>query len=190
MKTQRKTIRTSRNSLLVTFLGTMSIFSLFIAHPVFGQHNQIVFTENSSTNLTVAYNGPSGGISVVPAGTDSWLVTFPSTMHFGFELDWQEPGDPTLVNDFNIYNPDIGISNTWLVSSEFTLPGGATEDSDQPPDGFTFVGIGSDNLNDDQIDATFNDLEDVAAVPEPATWTAGILAAGAILSSRRRKRTG
>jgi len=187
MKTKQATTRTSRNSLLITFLGAM-IFASLIARPAFGQDHQLVMTENSSLSLTVTYDGSSAGITVVPGSADSWLVTFPTTTHLGFELDWQEPGDPTLVNDFNIYDPDIGISNTWMVSSEFTLPGGATQDSAQPADGHTFAFIGSDFLDDMPIDATFNDVESIGAVPEPATWAAVLLTTGTILSSLWRRR--
>ena len=170
-------------------LLAITISALVMARPLFAQDHQLVMTENSSLSLSVTYDGSSAGITVAPNGADSWLVTFPSTTHLGFELDWQEPGDPTLVNDFNIYPPDIGASNTWVVSSEFMLPGGATHDAMQPPDGHTFIQIGGDFSDLRQIDATFHDVENISSVPEPATWASGFLTATGIVCVVWRKRT-
>ncbi len=165
------------------------LFALFVPGAALAQDHQLVLTENSSGSLSVFYDGPSGGITVAPGAADTWLVTFPSSMRLGIELDWKEPEDPTLVNDFNIFRPDIGISNTWIVSSEFTLPGGPTQDSVQPSDGHTFVMIGSDSLDNMSIDMTFHDLAgDTAAVPEPGGWAAALLTTVAMLCTVRRRR--
>ena len=169
-------------------LSALAMAALSMTQPVFGQDHQLVMTENSPTSLTVLYDGSGAGITVVPGSADSWLVTFPTTTHLGFELDWQEPGNPNQVNDFNIYNPDIGISNTWLVSSEFVLPGGASQDSAQPPDGFKFVSIGGDTRDNLPIDATFHDLAGTAAVPEPDTWAMAAAGTALLVAFHRRQK--
>ncbi len=181
-----QTATKSFHTILIKFLGGM-VFLLLMARPLFGQDHQLVMTENSSSSLTVTYDGSSAGIVVDPFSADSWLVTFPTTTHLGFELDWQEPGNPSLVNDFNIYPPDIGISNTWIVSSEFTLPGGAAQDMLQPSDGFTFTNIGGDLRDETPIDATFHDVA-TDAVPEPATWVSLFTGAAILALLGRRKR--
>ncbi len=189
MKTKHKSLGSylpNPNSIL---LATLSISLAFFSRPVLAQDHQLVLTEISSTSLSVLYDGASAGITVSPNGADSWLVTFPTTTHLGLELDWQEPEDPTLVNDFNIYHPDIGVSNTWIVSSEFTLPGGPTQDSAQPADGHTFAMIGGDFLDNQPIDMTFHDLAaDTAAVPEPGSLLTAMSLAVAVLCTELRRR--
>ena len=145
--------------------------------------------EVTHTDLAVTYDGSTNGITVATIASDAWLVTFPSTTHLGFQLDWQEPENSGLVNDFNIYTPDIGISNTWIVSSEFTLPGGSAQDMLQPPDGHTFTNIGGDLRDQTPIDATFHDFaaDSAAVVPEPATWVS-LFIGGAILALSRKVR--
>ena len=173
-----KTKQTTTTSCDAVIFLCAIICALLMAGSAFAQDHQLVMTENSSSSLSVTYDGSSAGIIVAPFSDDTWLVTFPTTTHLGFELDWQEPTDSSLVNDFNIYPPDIGVSNTWIVSSEFTLPGGAAQDMLQPPDGHTFTNIGGDLRDETPIDATFHDVA-TEAVPEPATWT--LLSVGAML---------
>ena len=189
MKTKPKITRSRSASLRIVLPAILSVLASFVARPLFAQapDHQLVMTENSPSSLTVTYDGSAAGISVVPGAADTWLVTFPTTTHLGFELDWQEPENSGVVNDFNIYPPDIGVSNTWIVSSEFMLPGGAAQDMLQPPDGHTFTDIGGDLRDETPIDVTFHDVA-ADAVPEPATWISLIMGSAMLALMCGRKR--
>ena len=75
------------------------LIGIMAASPAFA--HQLVFTENSSTNLTVTYDGSSSGIRITDLGPDNWIIDlgFPfggATRGAGYP--WFEPGNDNLKN--------------------------------------------------------------------------------------------
>lgn len=137
-----------------------------MTQPVFGvPDHQLVLTENenSSSNLSVTYDGSATGVTVVNLGTDLWTVTFTQQITIATDFfAWQEPGDPTHFNYFNAGNY---IGAVDFVYSDLSWTGSY----DLPPNGFTYIGVGLDHTNPTApvpIDITF---EDGPAVPDTGT---------------------
>jgi hypothetical protein len=133
--------------------------------PVFAQSNQLVLTENSSTSLSVTYNGSTTGILVGLIAPDQWLVALPVTISQpqGFTgLQWFEPENISLFNNVKLF----GSSPTNVL----TVVSDAAVDLSLValPDGRTWpIGVDSSDM---PILATFNDNAATAeSVPEPST---------------------
>jgi hypothetical protein len=131
-------------------------------------NNNIVITENSSTSLTVTYNGSTSGVTVsfLSSGKlgDVWKVTFPSTVSFasvdntGVIALWVEPEDSSQVNA-GFFHPSSNVAFFFSDDSVDTNPTAV-------PNGTTVTDIGTDNSNGGSISATFNDNGDVARAPD------------------------
>jgi hypothetical protein len=113
--------------------------------------DQVIFTENSSTSLTVTLNGNDiTATAVSNTGPDAWTVTLPSTVSFdGGLINWLEPDNSNLANEVS-FVPGFGLT----VNSDFpVLP---------PGSGFSYNNDGDNILNG----ATFFMFKDNAATAE------------------------
>ena len=126
--------------------------------------NSIVITENSSTSLTVTYNGSTSGITITFIESEEWVVFLPFAITGGTAANWTEPEDSSLFN----YAEFIGGSrNRLIVHSDAALFGFPH----QFPLGAngTPVDFGI-NLSDNvAVQAVFNDNGDVAKTPDTGT---------------------
>src|SRR4029077_13068376 len=95
--------------------------AIALAQPVFGSViHQLVITENSSSNLTVTFDGqPPVALS---SGTDFWIATFSHPIHVPGTV-WLEAGG-TLWNtlSFDATNTVMTISSDVKPVSPFPLP--------------------------------------------------------------------
>ena len=126
--------------------------------------NSIVITENSSTSLTVTYNGSTSGITITFIESEEWVVFLPFAITGGTAANWTEPEDSSLFN----YAEFIGGSrNRLIVHSDAALFGFPHEfplGANGTPVDF---GI---NLSDNvAVQAVFNDNGDVAKTPDTGT---------------------
>jgi hypothetical protein len=126
--------------------------------------NSIIITENSSTSLSATYRGSTTGVTVNFVGTDSWNVTFPSTVTFSLVggVNWLEPENSSLGNEVTFFTPPY--SNELGVFSDYTLTGTTTTGN-----GTTIYNVGTDSAHAGSISVTFNDSGDVATAPDTGT---------------------
>jgi len=143
------------------------------------EHNsqqQHRYYRNSSTSLTVTYNGSTSGVTVsfLSSGKlgDVWKVTFPSTVSFasvdntGVIALWVEPEDSIQVNA-GFFHPSSNVAFFFSDDSVDTNPTAV-------PNGPTVTDIGTDTSNGGSISATFNDNGDVARALDAGS-TVGLL---------------
>jgi VPDSG-CTERM motif len=97
----------------------------------------IVLEENSSTSLTVTFDGMTmpTGVTVTPTAgmPDSWSVSFDSLLTdatTGTSSTWAEPGSTGAVNRVTV--PDIGPFGTLSVLSDISGTA-ANQDETQSP---------------------------------------------------------
>ena len=162
---------------IVAVIGTQSAFA------VASTGYSLVLTENSSTSLTLTYNGPAGvgAFSVNPTGSDTWSISvtqmFGSPSFMNFSNDWVEPEDPTqaFINEV-FYSGDF--PNTIFVRSDLNIlldQLGTVSPNDTP----YAIAVGTDSGL--PIFLTFNDLAQSAeaapsqGVPDSGS-TLGLLA--------------
>ena len=144
---------------------TIAIVAAAVAESVMAQGvNQLVFTEDSSTSLTVTYT-PFGGSTTsltVTGGADMWSVSFPSNFFITTaSVGWSEPG---------------AIGSFTFANTVFFSFGSVTSDQKNPvtlSDESSAI-VGSDANNNLPISATFDDDGDVATVPDAGS-TFGLL---------------
>jgi VPDSG-CTERM motif len=138
----------------------MVAITALVAQPVFGGAitHELIFTETSSTDLTVTYDGNSLVVNPVPNNPDTWNFQFSVMSVPDARFAWAEPG-----------------SN--LVNGVFFAPAltGAVV-SDRDPVFFTETPINADGARIQvgtdggvAVFATFHDLGDVATVPDTGT---------------------
>lgn len=150
------------------FISIIAIACTLTTQSARGSH-LIVLTENSSTSLSVTYDGSTSGILVSNTNPDEWTVTFSANVELGFFAAWVEPEDINLVNFVGSSIPG-GLSNIVRVSSELQFEGLAVAD------GSTVTNVGIDATDQGSISAIFDDHAPAAeAVPEPSTGTLFIL---------------
>lgn len=84
--------------------------------------NSIIITENSSTSLSATYRGSTTGVTVNFVGTDSWNVTFPSTVTFSLVggVNWLEPENSSLGNEVTFFTPPL-IATNWAFLATIPL---------------------------------------------------------------------
>jgi len=143
----------------------VAITAALVTQPVrAGVINSIVITENSSTSLTVTYNGSTSGITITFIEGEEWVVFLPFAITGGTAANWTEPEVGSLFN----YAEFIGGSrNRLIVHSDAALFGFPH----QFPLGAngTPVDFGI-NLSDNvAVQAVFNDNGDVAKTPDTGT---------------------
>jgi len=143
----------------------VAITAALVTQPVrAGVINSIVITENSSTSLTVTYNGSTSGITITFIEGEEWLVNLPFAVTNGTAANWTEPEDSSLFN----YAEFIGGSrNRLIVHSDAALFGFPH----QFPLGAngTPVDFGKDLSDNVAVQAVFNDNGDVAKTPDTGT---------------------
>jgi hypothetical protein len=154
MKTNRS-LGTVKLSTLAS-LG-VAIAAVLVLQPIsaVAVTNSLVITENSSTSLTVTYNGSTSGVTVLFDGPDLWDVILPPTVEFVF----------TFVGTWGPETENANNSNAVAFRSPLNV---FSVFSDQPgsadfPNG-TPVNIGGaiDLSNFGEIRATFVDNGDIA----------------------------
>jgi hypothetical protein len=128
------------------------------------QNHQVVFTENSSTSLSVTFDGSTTGITVTPEGLpDEWSVTLPSEVTINIDAaGWVEPENANLINlvlpltGVNGFSVSVLSDNTNILSPQSPISNGGTiNEFFLDTNDLTFVS------------ATFQDNGDVAAtVPD------------------------
>src|SRR4029077_10503406 len=103
----------SKSTLKIFPALTVAIIAAWVTQPGYASvMHQVVFTENSSTSLSVTVDGSTTGITVTSEGPpDAWSVTLPSGLvPASAGGGWLEPGN----------NPALGIN----VILPFTGPDG------------------------------------------------------------------
>ena len=178
MKTNRS-FKIFKFSTLVA-LG-IAITAAWTTQPVFGvpegvPDHQLVLTENSSTSLTVTFDGSTSGITVAFISTDVWTVTVTFTVG-SRGVQWTEPENSSLVNQLlSNGTTRFAVFSDSDPNSQFpTFANGAGA-----PFG-TFSGDGG------AIIATFNDNGDVATVPDSGSTLSLLGFASLGLVALRRK---
>jgi hypothetical protein len=167
------TVKTRALTLLVAAIALL-ILQPARAVPI---HN-LVITENSSTSLTVTYDGSAIGVSVIYISGDHWGVTIGFPVTFSGNPQWTEPEDPSFFNVLTL----SGI-NQFIVNSDFFSNG-----STPLADGATFSNFGTDTRDGAPISITFNDHGDVAAVPDAGSTFPLLLLSFAVLFGAARFR--
>jgi hypothetical protein len=147
----------------------------------------LTLTENSATDLTVAYTGPGGAssFSVLNTSPDNWTITILSQTIFlsDFEYDFAEPEDPTnqFVNAVS-HSTDFN-SDQMFVTSDLPIA--------MDSNGYVGTGtiIGTDAGS--PIFLTFNDLAGAseAGVPDAGSSLGLLALSGAVLLSASRFRS-
>jgi hypothetical protein len=133
----------------------------------------LVLTENSSSSLSLSYNGPSGssGFTVTPASADHWTISINSAeLNIApFLYEWTEPEDANAVNKVsgNPFSISV-VSDLGLALDGAALPQSNNTRSALP--------IGFDIDQSNPIFLTFNDLaQRTESVPDTGS-TLGFLA--------------
>ena len=126
--------------------------------------HQLVITENSSTSLSVTYDGTA--LTVTPAGNpDSWFIdavpNITLVIPVAGRFEWLEPGNTA---EMNVFTQNGGAGGTFSASSDDLVQG-----TSPPNDGFTYVAAGTDTSDNIPIDLTFHDNGDTASVPDAGT---------------------
>jgi len=142
--------------------------------------NDLVITENSSTSLTVTYNGSTSGITINNFSPDGWAfrLQFPLSVSFAEFITpvWFEPEDSTRAN-FALL-----ADNSFFVEFLSDLP---FSPSDNPvPNGTTFVNVGTDNINGGTINMTLFDNAADAEQTVPDTGFTALLMGFSLLLLR------
>jgi VPDSG-CTERM motif len=145
-------------STLKTLLALMvMITAVWVTNTVSGAFvvdHQLVFTENSSSSLTATYDASPLTVTPTPGSPDQWTFSLPvGFVDLTTFVLWTEPDNSNLVNS-------VGFSN-GTVFSDVTNPGGPALTNGTP------VQVGSDGGV--AVFATFNDVGDVATVPDTGT---------------------
>jgi len=151
----------------VVFAATAVAFGLF-SQPVFSQNHQFVITENSSSLLSVTYDGSPLTVISNVSGTDTWSFALPPgflSVPLAGSWQWTETDNLSLVN---LVNFGSNITRAGFIQSDVpqstafpTLGDGAS------------VQVGVDGGT--PVFAAFYDRGDVAAVPDGGT-TCSLLA--------------
>src|SRR5437879_4582313 len=144
----------------------VAITAAWGTQPVFGGAvHQFVLTENSSTNLSVIYDGSPLTVNFV--SSDSWNFILPAgfvNTLAGFIQAWTEPRNSNLLN---LVNFGTEITRAASITSDLTidsLPGSGVS---PVPDGAS-VQVGT--VGGVAVFATFNDKAAASeAVPDTGT---------------------
>jgi hypothetical protein len=144
---------------------TIAIAAAFVTQSVYGIINDLVIIENSSTSLTVTYNGSTSGITINNFGPDGWAfrLQFPLSVSFAEFITpvWFEPENSTRAN-FALL-----ADNFNFVEFLSDLP---FSPSDNPvPNGTTVENVGTDNMNGGTINMTLFDNAATAEQSVPDT---------------------
>ena len=141
---------------------TIAIIAAWVTQPVFGgllpapTPHELVITENSSTSLTVTYDGSPLIVSF--DSSDLWHFSMPRAFLSLGQPQWTEPDPSNLVNYVDFTSNVEAIVHSDILPNSFfsTNADGAS------------VGVGTILTDGLQVFATFHDLGD-AAVPDTGT---------------------
>src|SRR4051812_2326781 len=88
----------SKSTLKILAAITGGLAAVSVTQPVFGNSvvNEFAIIENSSTSLTVTFNG--NPVTVTPLGPDNWSFLTPGGFFSLGQPQWTEPDNPNLVN--------------------------------------------------------------------------------------------
>ena len=148
----------SNSTLKILTALMVAITAALVIQPVYGDgvpDHQLIFTETSSTDLTVTYDLSPLTVTPTPGSPDQWTFSLPA----GFVdvttfVLWTEPDNSNLVNS-------VGFSN-GTVFSDVTNPGGPALTNGTP-----FGEVGT--VNGVIVSATFFDEGDAATAPDTGT---------------------
>jgi VPDSG-CTERM motif len=141
----------------------VAITAALVAQPAFGDGNafhDFLITENSSSSLSVTYDGSP--LTVSRPSLDNWTFALPTgflSVPLAQSWQWTEPDNSNLVN---LVNFGSDVTRAGFVQSDFSL-------NTQLPtnvDGASVL-VGTDGGVD--VFASFTDLGDTAAVPDTGT---------------------
>ena len=156
MKTN-PTLKIFKPSTLATL--AIAIVTASVTQSVMAQSgNQLVFTEDSSSSLSVTYNGSTNGVTVIPQGADQWEVVEPQVVLNPSVAQWAEPEPGGFVNHFTFL-----VGNAFTVFSDTLQVPGLPVTADD-----TGVQIGTDGAGTPII-ATFDDDAATAEATVPDT---------------------
>jgi hypothetical protein len=146
-------------------IATIAIAAALVTPCANGIVNDLVITENSSTSLTVTYNGSTSGITINNFSPDGWAfrLQFPLSVSFAEFITpvWFEPENSTRAN-FALL-----ADNSFFVEFLSDLP---FSQSDNPvPNGTTVENVGTDNINGGTINMTLFDNAATAEQSVPDT---------------------
>jgi VPDSG-CTERM motif len=151
----------SKSTLKILPALMIAIIAALVTQPMrAGAIDTLLITENSSTSLTAILNGTTS-LTVTPGLADNWSIALTGISGLGgFDAtaSWTEPGaagflnlvsfqsnhPSTLFVRSDFFNGNLGLANNTADMTFFTL-----------------------NLN--PLFVTFNDLGDVATVPDTGT---------------------
>jgi hypothetical protein len=168
----------SKSTLKILPALMVAIITGWVTQPVNGQTPTstpvITFTEYSSTNLTAVYTNSSGGttnliVTPFPGFTDLWTVALPSdgSLVTFNDAAWLEPSSTTSINNI------LGQVSSFRVTSDIPLtgpPGAGVLTNNQMTAFPIAIVVGTGPI----VFGVFNDLGDVATVPDTGT-TASLL---------------
>ena len=174
----------SNSTLKILAALVVAITAAWATQPVFGGAvHQFVLTENSSTNLSVTYDGSPFTVTFV--SSDSWTFILPTDFVdtlVGFNQAWTEPENSNLVN---LVNFGTDIARAASITSDLTIDRLAGSGISPVADG-TSVQVGT--VGGVAVFATFNDKAAASeGVPDTGT-TCSLLALSLMgLAFLRRK---
>jgi hypothetical protein len=163
--------------------------------------NQLVITENSSTDLSATYNGSPLTVTFtpLPPPAEQWSVSPPEGVIFDIRTrsgissyGFIEPDNPALFNwIFSAPDPtetknEIVVASDLRISDFLGQPG--FEGLQFVPDGTTVIGIGVDRNTSSPIVLTFHDNAGSTELVPDNSSTFSLLVAGlmALFCVRRR----
>jgi hypothetical protein len=130
----------------------------------------LVLTENSSTDLSLSYNGPSGasGFTVTNTSADHWTITINSAeLNIGtFVYEWDEPESANAVNKVSTNPFELFVTSDLSL----LLDGDAASQNNNTR---SAAPIGFDVSADNQIFLTFNDLAEAGETSGSAVPATG-----------------
>jgi hypothetical protein len=161
----------------------------------------LVLTENSSTSLSLSYNGLAGpaAFTILNTSPDHWSIqVINSDVEFSdFSYDWQEPEEANEINEVSHFRPNFQPSGPvqgdfLFVTSDLNLlmdsGGPVLPNNTAAP---LFVGF-EDSSQFGNIRLTFNDLAQLSeggpTVPDKGSTLGllGLAVAGLLGASRIR----
>jgi hypothetical protein len=156
----------SKSTLKILTALMIAIAAALVTQPMRAQvpFETIVFTENSSTSLSVTINASTSGITVLNTSPDHWTITLPATIANigGLNTGWTEPENPGQIN----YLTSGSAANELFIASDFT----PTAPVDLFQNGALSNGIASDNISHTHFVGMFTDLAAASeAVPDTGT---------------------
>ena len=123
-----------------------------------GAIDTLLITENSSTSLTALLNGTTF-LTVTPNGADNWFINLLGISARSGSPQWLEPDAAGFINDVIV---DASTPNQLIVRSDLG-PGFTQGLANNTADTTHFT------LSGNLLFVTFNDLGDVATVPDTGT---------------------